>query len=228
MHGMNDTSTPVRAAIAMWWDMAPEWRVEFEHWHSHEHFPERLAIPGFLQGSRWQAVDGGPGFFVLYELDDYATLTSPHYLERLNHPTPWSTQLMPHHRNMVRSQCHVLEACGAGVARYALTLRLSPASGEDDRLRAGLAAQVRAVASAAGTTAAKLLRTDTPALDLTTEQRIRGGRDGAADWIVVASGYDLAALQGLRAGELSDETLLREGAADSIQAGLYSLSHAGR
>lgn len=52
-----------RAAIAMWWDVAPTHRAEFEDWHSHEHFPERLSIPGFLRGSRWSSTTEGEGFF---------------------------------------------------------------------------------------------------------------------------------------------------------------------
>ena len=52
------------AALAMWWDMAPEARADFEDWHSHEHFPERLGIPGFRRGSRWCSAAGGEGFFV--------------------------------------------------------------------------------------------------------------------------------------------------------------------
>ena len=89
---------PGRAAVAMWWNMAAERREEFEHWHSHEHFLERMGIKGFLRGSRWSSADGagnGEGFFVLYELEDYETLTSEGYLERLNNPTPWSTKMMP-------------------------------------------------------------------------------------------------------------------------------------
>ena len=74
------------AAIAMWWDIAPAHRIEFEDWHSHEHFPERLSIPGFLRGSRWAS--SSEGFFVMYELEIYDILTSPHYLQRLNNPTP--------------------------------------------------------------------------------------------------------------------------------------------
>jgi len=35
------------AAIAMWWDIDPSMRGEFEHWHSHEHIPERLSIQDF-------------------------------------------------------------------------------------------------------------------------------------------------------------------------------------
>jgi len=53
------------AALAMWWDMAPDMRAEFEHWHTHEHFPERLALPGFMRASRWADAKGGDGFFVL-------------------------------------------------------------------------------------------------------------------------------------------------------------------
>ena len=44
-----------RAAVAMWWDVPPEVRAEWEDWHSHEHMPERLGIPGFLRGTRWIA-----------------------------------------------------------------------------------------------------------------------------------------------------------------------------
>jgi hypothetical protein len=66
------------AAIAMWWDIAPAQRIEFEDWHSHEHFPERLSLPGFLRGSRWSSAN--EGVFVMYELETYDTLTSPCYL----------------------------------------------------------------------------------------------------------------------------------------------------
>jgi len=36
----------------MWWDIPPEVRAEWEHWHTTEHMPERLGIPGFLRGLR--------------------------------------------------------------------------------------------------------------------------------------------------------------------------------
>jgi hypothetical protein len=213
-----------KGAVAMWWDMAPDQRQEFENWHSHEHFPERMRIPGFLRGSRWASADGGEGFFVLYELDDHTTLTSPHYLARLNHPSPWSTKMMPHHRNMVRSQCRVLDSVGGAIARFALTLRLSPAEGKGDALRRFLGEHALKVSSEAGITAAHLLHTQTPALAQTAEQKIRGG-DAAADWIQVVCGYELHALEQLRSGDLSTASLARHGAAPGVQAGLYGLSH---
>ncbi len=116
-----------QAALAMWWDMAPDKNAEFQDWHSHEHLRERLAIPGFSRATRWSSADGGEGVFQVYELDAHATLSSPAYQAHLNAPSPWSTRMMPHHRNMVRSQCHVLESSGGAVARHALAMRISPA-----------------------------------------------------------------------------------------------------
>lgn len=214
-----------KAAIAMWWDMAPDWRSEFEDWHSHEHFPERMGIPGFLRGSRWADAAGGEGFFILYELDRYETLTSSAYLERLNQPTPWSTQLMPQHRNMVRSQCRVLESTGGALARHALTVRCSPvAEGAADGLRAYLRAQSATLAARPGTTGAHLLQTQTPAIAATTEQKIRGG-DRAADWIYIVCGYDLDALAAAAQGPLAPEALRAQGAGPVEGVGMYALSH---
>ena len=49
-----------RTAVALWWDIAPETVREFEHWHSIEHMPERLSIPGFRRGTRWKSELGLP------------------------------------------------------------------------------------------------------------------------------------------------------------------------
>ena len=215
-----------KAAVAMWWDMATEYRQEFEDWHTHEHFPERMSIPGFLRGSRWSALDGGDGFFVMYELEDYAVLSSAAYLERLNYPTPWSTKLMPHHSGMVRSQCRVLESAGGGVGRCVLTIRLSPASGQDEALRAWLARFAAGFAMARGGVGCHLLRTETPQMPMTVEQQIRGGGDRAADWVLVVMGYDLAVLQDTRRTALSDAALQAQGASPGSVAGWYQLAHA--
>ena len=114
-----------KAAVAMWWDVAPEMRAEWEHWHSTEHMAERLAIPGFLRGTRWVARSGEPSYFVLYEVAELATITSGAYLDRLNNPTPWSRKMMPHHRNMVRSLCTVRAGWGGGVPQALATVRFS-------------------------------------------------------------------------------------------------------
>ena len=49
-----------RGAVAIWHDIAPEGRDAFYAWHGNEHMPERLAIPGFLRGRRYAAIEGAP------------------------------------------------------------------------------------------------------------------------------------------------------------------------
>lgn len=215
-----------KAAVAMWWNMAAAQRDEFEDWHSHEHFPERMGIPGFLRGSRWASADGGEGFFVMYELRDYETLTSDGYRARLDAPTPWSTKMMPHHRDMVRSQCRVLDSAGGGIGAFALTLRLSPREGGDADLRRHLGDVAATFTQAPGGVACHLLRTETPAQAATREQQIRGGRDKAADWILVAIGYSSEALEALRRRQLAGGVLEAHGARPDPIDGIYRLAHA--
>lgn len=211
------------AAVAMWWDIAAPVRQEFEDWHSHEHFPERMSIPGFGRGSRWADADGGEGFFILYELDRYETLSSGDYLARLNAPTPWSAKMMPHHRNMVRSQCRILASFGGGVGQYMLTLRLSPAPGRDDDLQEQLKDELAGLPQRPGLTGCHLLRTDTPTIAATTEQQIRGG-DAVADWILLVSGYERAALERLAQQELDRARLVEAGAQGTIESRVFRLS----
>ena len=123
-----------QAALAMWWDVGPDARQELEHWHAHEHVPERLGIPGFLRASRWTVSDGGEGSFMMYELQDHAVLASPAYVARLNAPSPWSTRMMPLHRNMVRTQCRVLLSQGGVTGRHILTIRCAPEPGRADAM----------------------------------------------------------------------------------------------
>jgi len=214
-----------KAALAMWWDVSAEVRPELEHWHAHEHVPERLGIPGFLRASRWTAADGGEGFFVMYELKDHGVLASAPYVERLNAPSPWSTRMMPLHRNMVRTQCRVVQSHGAVTARHALTIRFSPSDAEAPALQPGLAALAAAASLQPGVVGLHVLRHEAPPLAATTEQQIRGHADRAADWVIVACGYDAAALRRLEAAELGDAGLHALGAVPGSVRQLYGLAY---
>jgi len=160
----------------------------------------------------------------MYELEDHEVLASPEYLARLNAPTPWSTQLMPDHRNMVRSQCRVLESYGIGIARNALTARLSPAPGRAEELRAAIRGAARHLPLRAGLAGLHLLRHEAPSIAATEEQKLRGNADRTADWVLVACGYEAEALRALSERELGSESLARMGAAAGAEHDLYALS----
>ena len=80
----------------MWWDVAPEARAEWEDWHTSEHMPERLSIPGFTVGKRLINHDlGRYRYGTIYGGDDLEVFRSPAYLERLNNPSEWSLRVQP-------------------------------------------------------------------------------------------------------------------------------------
>jgi hypothetical protein len=193
-----------RAAVAMWWNVAPEARAEWEDWHTREHMPERLGIPGFLRGSRWMAESGEPSYFVLYEVESLDTLTGGKYVERLNNPTPWSLKMMPQHRDMVRTLCQVRASYGGGLAGLATTIRFSTPQGGMPELPARK-----------GISGAHLLEALPPAgVPQTAEQKIRGG-DAHAERVLLACGYDVDAVQSVAA----------QLALPGATAGLYRLAY---
>lgn len=213
------------AALAMWWDVSSDVRAELEHWHAHEHTPERLAVPGFLRSSRWTDASGGEGFFVMYELQDHAVLASAPYVARLNAPTPWSTKMMPLHRNMVRTQCQVVHSKGAVTARHVLTLRCSPIPGQEAQLQHQLGELAALVYQRPGIVGLHVLRHETPQMAATTEQKIRGHADRAADWIIIVSGYDLDALKQLGDEALTEAGLRSAGAVPETPCQLFTLAY---
>ena len=213
------------AAVAIWCDVAFEVRDEFDDWHAHEHMPERLSIPGFRRGSRW-AADAGTGYFMLYEAQSEATITRGPYVERLNHPTPWSRKMMPHHRNMVRSLCRVDATFGAGLGQALLTVRFAPNPRDADRLKAWLTKDLLpGMPSRKGLVAAHLLR-NIARQDAarTTEQKLRGG-DAAADWVVLVTGYRADAVASVAAEEMADAAMVARGAMPGSITGLYRLAY---
>jgi hypothetical protein len=177
-----------RAAMLLFFDIAPEAIAEHDDWHTHEHLPERLSIPGFVRGTRWVSLRGGqPRYFVIYEVRDIGVLTSAAYLERLNNPTPWTQKMMPSYRGMTRGFCAVRGSAGSGLGNTALVARFKPAGdlawvGERmDELssRPGLGGCYRFESAAAA--------------PMSKEQSIRG-KDAGVGSVLVVTGYDAEAV----------------------------------
>lgn len=191
---------------------------EHDRWHTQEHLPERLSIPGFCRGTRWIATGGRPRYLVLYEVESLATLASEAYLARLNNPTPWTTRMMPHYRGMNRGLCAVLGSFGFGQGGIAALIRFAPEAPQSAALNRWLLEEaLRAVPQMPGLGSAHLLQKAQTAA-MTNEQRIRGA-DRGVDSAVIVTGYDdnavaayahelcaVGGLPGRGAGELSCAT----------------------
>ncbi len=216
-----------RGALIIWHDVVAGAEADFHAWHSRQHLSERVGIPGFRRGRRYTAIDGTPGFCILYEVDAPATLTSNAYRDRLDDPTPWTRASLANFRNVNRTVCAVRESFGLGVGSVLLTLRLSPQPGRAEALGRWLGDSVLpGLAEAAGLTAAHLLVGDREASAAPSlEKRLRDRPDQTADWIILVEGYDQAALAQLRAGSLSPAALAEHGAEPPVAVGLYRLAH---
>jgi hypothetical protein len=213
-----------KAAMILSFDIENTAIDEHDNWHNHEHLPERLSIPGFRRGSRWVAQSGSPRYFVMYEVDDLATLASPPYLERLNNPTPWTSRMMVHYRGMKRGFCRLTGSFGLGLGRVGLLVRCSPAAGQEETLRSWLAEKLLpALPAQPGLSSAHLFEAAaTP--EETKEQRIRG-KDSAVDWVVLVSGFNRECVASLADKELGYEPLERHGATGVTQT-LYQMDYA--
>jgi hypothetical protein len=101
-----------KGLLAIWADMDEDYRVEFERWHNCEHVPERVSIPGFYVGHRYQGIGDAPEFLMFYETLDSKTLGSEPYLRSLNNPTPWTHEAIRHFSNIVRTVYSLLGTAG--------------------------------------------------------------------------------------------------------------------
>ena len=81
-------------------DIAPEHEAEFNRWYDEEHIPERLSIPGFLSARRFRAIEGGPRYLALYELENPDVLQTEAYKRWLGpDETAWTKRMQALFRN---------------------------------------------------------------------------------------------------------------------------------
>ncbi len=97
-----------QALIFAGFDLPRDREADIIAWHSEEHLPERLALPGFRRGRRYRSSTAAPKYLVLYELEALSVMESPAYIERLNNPTPWTSRSVSQFQNNFRSCFQVL------------------------------------------------------------------------------------------------------------------------
>jgi len=216
-----------QAAMVLLFDVAQEAIPEHDEWHTHEHLPERLSIPGFRRGTRWVALRGQPRYFVMYEVAQLDTLTSQPYLDRLNNPSPWTSKVMPHYRGMTRGFCSVTGSSGFGTGHVCLLIRFKPLPIAEPSLRNWLLRdRFPRLPAKPGIGSVHLLEAAvTP--KMTTEQRIRGA-DATLDWTLFLTGYSEDALSDVLQADLRQPELEANGATGTLNAVYrsdYSLTH---
>ena len=162
------------AALGIWIDVDAGALDDFNAWYREQHIPERLGVPGFLRGRRYEATGGGPAYFTLYETESAAVLSSAAYLARLNAPTEWTRRVLPTMRTMIRNAYRLVASSAepAPAASRLLTVRVQPHSGRGPYVRTWLATDAAGtVGGLDGVASVGVYESDTSGTAVMTEER---------------------------------------------------------
>jgi hypothetical protein len=199
-------------------DIDPSDEAEFNRWYDREHLEERVAIDGFLEARRYVAIDGHPKYLCLYSTAELSLLDSPAYRKALANPTDWSSKTMARFKNMIRSVARITVGRGKGRGAVLGIVRLRPAAGGIDALRAGLRDALDPT-GLDGIISMHLLEGD-PALSGPIHLDASAAKPGAGDWFVLIDGTDVDAVSQVMTARFAASPALK---ADMISRGVYRL-----
>ena len=217
-----------KAFLAIWHDLLDEGKIDWEKWHTYEHMPERIGIPGFLGGRRYMNHnDQDQCCFTIYEGSDLSVFKSAPYLKRLNNPTSWTKKSAATFRNFTRGACKRVSFCGPqnGYGGVVMTIRLlrdddfSENSQQLDQLTTNINEMDGVITTTLGLCDTQITSTET------TEQKLRKGTtEVSLDGVLIIEGYDTTVLE-----EQTQKILRIISSADihldPVQNQIYSLSN---
>jgi hypothetical protein len=206
--------------LAIWNNRAPDSAAAYERWYNGEHLPERVAVPGFRSGRRYEALSAALQYFTFYEVDSPAVLSSPAYLARLESPTEATRAIMPSLQMMTRTVCEVVAAAGHLTGSHAVTVRFGdPLARRFDAgsFAARLAARDEVARVRLWTAAAAQTPQDT------REMRSRGAPDGAIGSALMIECFRADGARHIARSLVSDGILEQAGFDASAPVDVYSL-----
>jgi hypothetical protein len=155
--------------------------ADFNRWYDREHLEERVAIEGFIEARRYVAEEGSmPKYLSLYSTETFQVLDSPAYCKALAGQTAWSKANIARFKNMIRSVAHITISRGTGRGAWVSLIRLRPALGKADELRARLH-DAMDPDGLDGIISMHLLESD-PHLSRPLTENASASDEGAGDW----------------------------------------------
>jgi hypothetical protein len=183
--------------LTIWHGLEANGRIEWERWHTVEHMPERVGIPGFLAGRRYMNDSAdGQCCFTLYEADAISVFNSAAYLERLNNPTPWTTLVAGTFRKLTRGACRRVATAGCeksyGGAILTLQLLRNENFREDDSSLARLQQIADEISEIDAVTEINIGLSDAEITKTETKERAlrKGTGESSLDGVLAIEGYD--------------------------------------
>lgn len=219
--------------VAIWNGIEAHARAEFYEWHTREHMPERVGIPGFLRGRRYIAfpgtpTSGTPEYFTLYETENLQVLKGAAYTARLNDPTPWTRKCVAAFTDVERALCEVAASLGHAQGGLLMTLRYDVLAGRETMQRDWLVGQALPdLLRQPGICGAHLCRADTGASTvLTEEKKVRPHAAIVPNWVVmVECASERVDIEAACAKLLPDNGFTAAGSSAAPLRGLYLLQN---
>ncbi len=173
--------------MAFWADIEADYVLRYQQWHNCEHVPERVSIPGFVEGRRYRALDDRPHFLMFYDTQDTSVLSSDEYRAALNRPTPWTRDALKHFRNSTRDIFSRLAVAGHRrrfVAPYITSLRFDL---DDEAAEAIYAKQwVQEASQSENVERVRLYKADSAIGNMETSERtVHGGGPGKQAYLIL-------------------------------------------
>lgn len=150
--------------LSLWNDIESHRINEYEQWHTLEHVPERVWVPGFVAATRYVAATPVQvRYFTLYELEGLDCLRSAAYQDLVDNPTPWSARMRPSFSNFLRKTGPVAVRSGhsAGCAIFLVRWVWSIASAPTPTELQAFADQVLQSGAHLGVTRVRIQAVDT-------------------------------------------------------------------
>jgi len=191
--------------------------AEFNRWYDREHLEERVAIDGFLEARRYVAHDGKPKYLSLYSTATFEVLDSPAYRTALANQTAWSKANIARFKNMIRAVARITISRGKGRGAALGIIRLRPAAGSEEKLRAALRDQLDP-AKLDGIISMHLIESD-PILSKPITDNPSAPNPGAGDWFVLIDATDVSAVP-VAAARISENAAFKPLV---ISSGVYNL-----
>lgn len=131
-------------------DVASEDEADFNRWYDLEHVEERVAIRGFLSGTRYRARQAARRYLGLYKTRGLDDFTSADYHAAFTRQTPWSVANLQKMVNPMRRVCRIESRVGQGSGAHlaVLTCRTAVTAAACQQLGETLSGRPGFVASA--------------------------------------------------------------------------------
>jgi len=217
------------AVLVNWGGILPDKETNYNEWHSKEHMPERISLPGFLRGYRAVGIDGteiNHKYFMMYEAEKKEIFVSKEYLERLNNPTKWTKEILSSYLSPSRTICSVISTKSIGLGGFILTIRFLDNNIQNQHHVERLKLLTREVTDFQGITGMHVLLGDSSYGQMNTEEKKHRSSQGKNDQIIsqalIIEGLNLNSLK-IVLNYLDNKILLNED--KSIISNFYSCQH---